>query len=183
MYFLEKIFSLDFTSKQIMKNFPPLIWSFDYLVLHLHAWRNSTLLINQVRSFWYWCNCYAVLGFSSFYYWRNSYARLGFSSFYYWRNFYAVVVVGLLSSQLWSNRWVLPKKATESLRRSQRLSVQWGDVCVSHNGSSDGHSSIMWWIVCVPMSQSGQWACVWDFRVYPISVRQMGVVVSGSEPE
>ena len=42
-----------------------------------------------------------------------------------------VVVVELLSSQLWSNRPALMRMATEGFSRSQRSSVQRGGVCVS----------------------------------------------------
>jgi len=57
--------------------------------------------------------------------------------------------------QFWSSRPLLLRKATKGPGRSQRSSVQSGCVCECPNGSSDGHSSIMWWIVCVLMSQSG----------------------------
>ena len=48
-----------------------------------------------------------------------------------------------------------PEEGTVVPGRSQRSSVQSGCVCECLNGSSDGHSSIMWWIACVLMTQNG----------------------------
>ena len=59
------------------------------------------------------------------------------------------------------DRRALQRKAAEVPRRSKKIqevprrSVQKWGMCNCLNESSNGHYSIMWWIVCVPTWQSG----------------------------